>query len=304
MDSLGRFTLFVQVAEAGSFVAASHQLGISASAVGKGIARLEERLGVSLFRRNTRSISLTEEGLIFLERCRRILSEIEGIELELSKRQKPSGKLKVTMPLVNQLLLPILSQFHEAYPDINLELDFNDRIVDLVNEGFDIAIRTGEPQDSLMKTRRLGGYTMMLVAAPRYLERHGTPRKLADLIDHACLHHRYHHSGKMEEWPLDDASGIGLRLPTTIVCNNIEALRYLTLEARGIACLPDFSVRECVAEGSLRHILARHVHSTGTFRVFWPASRHLSPRIRAFVDFIAARVSQDDNPSRLSLKPQ
>ncbi|MEI2387389.1 LysR family transcriptional regulator [Breoghania sp. JC706] len=288
MESLSRFALFIQVVESGSFVAAGRQLGISPSAVGKGIGRLEENLGVSLFRRTTRSLSLTDEGRLLLERCRRIFCELEAIETELASRStEPKGVLKITMPLVHKLLLPSLGRFSEAHPNVELELDFTDRLVDIVNEGFDVAIRTGDLQDSLLTSRRLGSYTMMLVASAGYLAARGEPAGPCDLANHSLLRHRYLHSGKMEDWPLTGVDA-GLTLPTTIVCNNIEALMDLALEGRGIACLPDFAVRDAIAQGRMRQVLRPHVHHEGVFRVLWPSSRHASPRVRAFIDFLVA----------------
>lgn len=307
MDNLSRFALFVQVVETGSFVAAGRQLGISASAVGKSVTRLEERLGVSLFRRSTRSISLTEEGEIFLNHCRRILTEIDDIELELSRRMKqPKGKLKITMPLVNQLLLPVLAKFGERFPEIELDLDFSDRIVDVVNEGFDAAVRTGDLSDSRLMTRRLGSFRMMLVAAPAYLAAQGRPDSATELADHACLRHKWLHSGKLEDWPIDNCD---IQIPTTIVSNNIEALIYFVRDGRGIACLPDFAVRDDIANGDLVHILPDDITNVGTFRILWPASKHMSPRIRALVDFMVSTmatsfVAQGEMPSTRLRKQQ
>ncbi|MGO1252808.1 MAG: LysR family transcriptional regulator, partial [Alcaligenes aquatilis] len=144
MDSLNSFVVFVQVAEVRSFVAAGRLLGVSASAVGKSVARLEEKLGVRLFHRSTRSVSLTAEGSLFLERSRRILAEIEAAEQELSQATTmPHGRLRVSLPLVSSLLLPVLGEFMREYPEIELDLDFSDRLVDVIEEGFDAVVRTG-----------------------------------------------------------------------------------------------------------------------------------------------------------------
>ncbi|MGV2465281.1 UNVERIFIED_CONTAM: LysR family transcriptional regulator, partial [Pseudomonas aeruginosa] len=157
MDSLSGFTVFVRVAETRSIVGAARTLGVSASAVGKRVARLEEKLGVRLFHRSTRSITLTAEGSLFLERSRRILAEIEATELELSQsRETPRGRLRVSLPLVSGLVLPALADFMQAYPDIELDLDFSDRVVDVVDEGFDVVLRTGQPVDSRLSMRELG----------------------------------------------------------------------------------------------------------------------------------------------------
>ena len=181
-DSLGALNVFVQAAETRSFTAAGRQLGISSSAVGKAVARLEERLGVRLFHRSTRAITLTPEGSLFLERCRRIFCEVEAAELELSRtRAHPRGVLRVSLPVVGMLMMPTLSAFMHAWPDIELDLDFSDRLVDVIEEGFDAVIRTGEASDSRLMTRVLGTFGYRLVGAPAYFEKTGRPRHLATL---------------------------------------------------------------------------------------------------------------------------
>lgn len=197
MDSLSGFTVFVRVAETRSIVGAARTLGVSASAVGKRVARLEEKLGVRLFHRSTRSITLTAEGSLFLERSRRILAEIEATELELSQsRETPRGRLRVSLPLVSGLVLPTLADFMQAYPDIELDLDFSDRVVDVVDEGFDVVLRTGQPVDSRLSMRELGEFQLKLVGSPAYFARHGTPRCPEDLLRHTCLHYRFPNTGR------------------------------------------------------------------------------------------------------------
>jgi DNA-binding transcriptional LysR family regulator len=292
VDSLNGFMVFVQVAETRSFVAAGRLLGVSASAVGKSVARLEEKLGVRLFHRSTRSVSLTAEGALFLERSRRILAEIEAAELELSQATAaPRGRLRVSLPLVSSLVLPVLGEFMREYPDIELDLDFSDQLVDVIEEGFDAVVRTGDPTDSRLSARRLGSFRSLLVASPDYLARRGTPKVPADLLQHACLHYRFPHSGKLETWALRRAAGEPeLPLPTSMICNNIETRVCFALQGLGIAYLPEFSIREPLADGRLRTVLADHVERTGVFHVLWPASKHPSPKVRALVDFLCARV--------------
>jgi len=167
MDSLGSLSVFVQVAQTLSFTAAGRVLGVSSSAVGKSIARMEERLGVRLFHRSTRSITLTSEGALFLERSRRILAEVEAAEQELTDAAAtPRGKLRISVPQVRGLLMPVLSDFMRAYPEIELDVDFSDRMVDVIEEGFDAVIRTGKPEDSRLMARHLGHYQLVLVATP------------------------------------------------------------------------------------------------------------------------------------------
>ena len=298
IDSLGGFTVFVQVAETRSFVAAGRALGVSASAVGKRVARLEARLGVRLFHRSTRSITLTSEGMLFLERSRRVLAEIEAAELELSSRAgKPRGRLRIGLPLVSTLVLPGLASFMEAFPEVQLDLDFSDRLVDVIEEGFDAVVRTGDPGDSRLSSRELGVFSQRLVASPGYLALRGVPARPTELVNHSCLHFRFPNSGKLEAWPLRWGEGIDgeaatpIDLPVSMVCNNIETRLHFALAGCGIACLPDFAVTEALTSDRLRAVLDTHLAPrTVTFRVLWPSGRHLSPKLRAFIDFLGERM--------------
>lgn len=292
MDSLSGFAVFVQVAETRSFVAAGRLLGVSASAVGKSISRLEEKLKVRLFHRSTRSITLTAEGTRFLERSRRVLSEIEAAEAEISQANTaPRGRLRVSLPMVTSLVLPVLSQFMLKYPEIELDLDFTDRMVDVVEEGFDAVVRVGELPDSRLMSRVLGQYRMLLVASPAYLKKHTSPKHPSDLVAHTCLHYRFPNSGKLEVWPLVQRPGdADLSLPTSMACNSVETLRCFAQKGLGITCLPDFAIGDALKEGLLKPVLNDYVQGTGTFRVLWPASKHPSPKLRVFIDFLVEHV--------------
>ena len=293
MDSLNGFVVFVQVAETRSFVAAGRLLGVSASAVGKSVARLEEKLGVRLFHRSTRSVTLTAEGALFLERSRRILAEIEAAQQELSQASSaPRGRLRVSLPMVSSLVLPVLGEFMRAYPEIELDLDFTDRRVDVIEEGFDAVVRIGNPVDSRLSARRLGSFAMQVVASPDYLALRGTPQVPADLLQHTCMHYRWPNSGKLETWALRQAPGEPeLQLPTSMICNNIETRVCFALQGLGVTYLPEFAIREPLADGHLQLILEDYVEHRGVFYVLWPASKHPSPKVRALVDFLCTRIA-------------
>ncbi|WP_282363156.1 LysR family transcriptional regulator [Pseudomonas sp. PS01297] len=293
MDSLNGFVVFVQVAETRSFVAAGRLLGVSASAVGKSVARLEEKLGVRLFHRSTRSVTLTAEGALFLERSRRILAEIEAAQQELSQASSaPRGRLRVSLPMVSSLVLPVLGEFMRAYPEIELDLDFTDRRVDVIEEGFDAVVRIGNPVDSRLSARRLGSFAMQVVASPDYLALRGTPQVPADLLQHTCMHYRWPNSGKLETWALRQAPGEPeLQLPTSMICNNVETRVCFALQGLGVTYLPEFAIREPLADGHLQLILEDYVEHRGVFYVLWPASKHPSPKVRALVDFLCARIA-------------
>ncbi|QNH13368.1 transcriptional regulator [Xanthomonas sp. GW] len=290
MDSLGSLRGFVQVVESGGFAEAARVLGVSASAMAKSVARLEQSLGVRLFHRSTRSQTLTAEGQLFLPRCRRILAEAEAARSELgSHAATPKGRLRVSLPMNNNVLLPVLADFMRAYPQVQLDLDFDDRLVDVIEDGFDAVLRVAEPDDSRLASKRLGGFRRCLVAAPDYLQRCGTPRAPADLLAHQCLHYRFRSSGRLEAWPMG-AAAAGLQLPVSMVCNNIETRLSFALRGCGIALLPEHSVRDAVANGMLRTLLDDYVAADGTFHLLWPSGRHVLPKLRVFIDYLSERL--------------
>ncbi|TXE57521.1 LysR family transcriptional regulator [Serratia ureilytica] len=292
MDNLAGVSAFVQAAETLSFVDAGRVLGISASAVGKSIARLENRLGVRLFHRSTRSMTLTTEGRRFLLRCQRILEEMAAAERDISDTHSaPRGKLRVSLPLVGGLLNPVLAEFVRNYPDIELEADFSDRRVAVIEEGFDAVIRVGDTEDSRLMSRPLGTFHLQLVASPDYLRRAGIPRQPAELRDHACLLYRFPTTGKVETWPVAGGDklldeGLGKRT----VCNTVDTLIYLAEQGLGIACLPDFAVRQALEQQRLQPVLGDHCQHSGSLKILWPSSKHLTPRLRAFIDIMSVRL--------------
>jgi len=292
MDSLSGFVVFNRVAETRSFVAAGQSLGITASAVGKRVARLESRLGVRLFHRSTRSITLTAEGTLFLERSRRILAEIEATEQALSQASEtPRGRLRVSLPQVTGLVMPALAEFMALYPQVELDLEFTDRMVDIVGEGFDVVMRGGQPLDSRLNAKFLGHFQHRLVASPEYLRERGTPSHPRDLSTHTCLHYRFPSNGKLEVWPLrQEHPDQGYDIPISMVCNHVETRICFALNHRGITCLPDFSVRRELAAGTLVSVLESFMERRGSFYLLWPSGRHVPPKLRVFIDFMLERV--------------
>lgn len=295
MEGLTALSTFVRAAETRGFTDAGRHLGVSASAVGKTVARLEERLGTRLFHRSTRSVTLTAEGEIFLETCRKVIEELNSVEQKLARaRQAPNGKLRVSLPILPDLFMPALKIFMEAYPHIELDLSFSDQLVDVIEEGFDIAIRTGDGSDSRLMSRTVGAYRLQIVGSPSYFERFGTPLTPADLVDHACLHHRYPTTGKLETWPfVRDSIPEEQAIPITMAASTLPPLLSLTMAGAGITCLPDFITAEPIADGRLVRILEQHTTHHNVFRAVWPSSRHLSPKIRVFVDTLVEHLFAD-----------
>ncbi len=291
MSKLSGFEIFVQVAEPRSFSETAKQLGVSSSAVGKSIARLETRLSVQLFYRSTRSITLTHEGSQYLERCRRILDEVQNAELELMESHRaPQGQLKISLPFVDVIVLPLISGFMQRYPEIQLDIDMTDRMVDIIEEGFDAVIRTGTPVDSRLKSRYLGGYQRAIVAAPAYIAQRGMPQQPLDLLQHACLLHKYPSTGRIEQWTGSiDAS----ELPAAMVCNTNRVIIDATLKGLGIACLPEYQVRAYLRDGLLLQVFADQPAAENGYWALWPVSKHVTPKLRAFIDYLVEYFAQN-----------
>ncbi|WP_025126512.1 LysR family transcriptional regulator [Pseudomonas sp. PH1b] len=292
MDWLGSIPVFMQVAETRSFTEAGRLLGVSSSAVGKSIARLEERLETRLFHRTTRSISLTAEGAGFLERCRRIAAEVESAEFQLcDSASAPVGKLRISAPQVHGLLMPVLAEFMQRYPQIELDVDLSDRMVDVVEEGFDLVVRTGNPKDSRLLARQLGRFRMVLVGSPDYFQQRGVPHTPQDLRSHACLRHTFHHTGKLEAWPFKaQADAPEPVLPTRLTSSSIEAVEHAARSGLGIACLPDFMVQAAVRRGELQTVLDEYLEHNGAFWVLWPSSRHAAAKLRVLIAHLSERL--------------
>lgn len=293
MDHFGALSAFVQAAQTRSFTEAGRRTGVSSSAVGKAVARLEEDLGVRLFHRSTRAITLTAEGSLFLERCNRIFAEFEVAKRELTQAAgKPQGKLRVGLPQLGMSLMAHLIAFQQAYPEVELELEFSDRLVNVIEEGFDAVMRIGEVEDSRLTRRRLNGYSHRLVAAPSYLSERGVPARPSDLPEHSCLRYRYPTSGKLDPWPLVlKGAAVSVDVPTSATANAIEALLAMAEAGLGIACLPDFFVEEAIAQGRLIPVLERYVRDHRTISILWPSSRQPLPKIKAFVEFMTSRLA-------------
>jgi DNA-binding transcriptional LysR family regulator len=298
MDSLTALGVFVRAAETRSFTDAGRRLSVSSSAVGKTISRLENRLGVRLFHRSTRAITLTREGELFLESCSRIFSEINKIEVEFSRsKATPKGRLKLSLPDVGTLMMPTLHGFMLEYPEIQIDAEFTDNVVDVIDGGYDAVIRSGEQTDSRLMSKRLGNYRLEVVGSPSYFARHGTPATPDDLKSHACLHHRYPSSGKLQRWPFAKSGPYAdIELPISAAVTTIEPLVSLAELGIGLACVPNFTVRRQVAEGSLVRILDEYIEHVGVLSALWPSSRHCSPKLRVFVDYMAEHLFPKTSP--------
>lgn len=291
MEKINDIPIFVQVVDSGSYVAAARVLGQTPSSIGKTIARLERQLGVRLFYRNTRSISLTAEGTRFLARCRTIMNEVAAAEADFARaRDTPHGKLRVSVPLVSGAWTAVFAEFMHAYPDIDLEISFTNRNVDLVEEGFDTVLRIGVLEDSRLRVRKIASFRLLLVASPAYLATRPPLTSLDDLTQHLCLRSRNASTRKLYPWPLGpDALKRSEQLVNRLVCDHNAMLLSAALHGHGIACVPEFWAKDQVAGGKLVAVLGAATDNRRTVSALWPMGPP-SPKTSTFVDFMAARL--------------
>lgn len=304
MENLNGLKIFVRVSETLSFVETGRQLGLSASAIGKAIARLEHRLGVRLLNRNTHDVSLTAEGLLFLRRSRRILSEVELAAQELSEsRQSVGGPMRISIPTWATTFMPIFARFIQAFPKLKLELDLSDRLVDIVAEGYDLVIRTGEIQSSSMMTKSLDSFRHVLVASPTYLATHGIPHSPASLQAHLCLHRRHPETGQIEPWPLFDGdANLDLELPIAAIANSVDARIELAEHGAGIACVPAICVDRQLEDGRLISLLDSSIRNAGALHLLWASGATPSRNVRALIDYLTQAGLNERLGSALSIR--
>lgn len=297
LDRITDIVAFVRVAEARSFTAAAEQLGLSRSAVGKCVARLEGRLGVRLLHRTTRSVSPTDEGEAFRARCVRILGDLDEAETAMASRSgRPRGRLRLDLPVSFGRLhvLPLVHRFMALWPDVVVNVTFNDRFVDLVEDGVDLAVRIGGEEDSRLVARVLAPHRLATCATPDYLARHGAPETPDDLGRHSCL--AFTHAGRPSDWRFrigpggngGTASGSvrAVGVHGRFCASNAEALRDAALAGCGIGQLATFLVGEDLRAGRLVPVLAAYAVDGAPVRAVYPTGRHLSPKVRRLIDLI------------------
>jgi len=297
MQDLRTLAIFVKVAERLSFVRAAADLGITQSGVSNAISRLEDQIGTPLLARTTRKVSLTEHGAAFFERCRQALADIEEAELALKNAQlKPAGNLRIDMPVSfgRIKVVPLLGAFQARYPDIALRVTFNDRYVDLIEEGIDVSIRFGVLQDSSLIARRLGGAQLSVVGAPRYFAKHGTPKRPEDLSGHNCLAFTFRETRLAREWRFarTGAQGggeIALTPKGNISLSDGASVCDAARAGYGLAQLQDFFIDALIARGQLVPVLDKFKPPAQPIWLVYPQTRHLSPKVRVFVDFMAEK---------------
>ena len=290
LDRLTGLIAFARAASFGSYTAAARSLAISPSAVSKSVQRLEQRLGLRLFNRTTRSLSLTPEGHDLHERALRLLREAEEIEqAAIAARAEPAGTLKITapVPLGVRLLAPALPRFRARHPKLSIDLRLSDRFVDLVEEGMDVAIRVGELADSRLIGRRLAPYRLCAFAAPTYLAKHGVPRHPEDLMRHDCVNFRYQNSGQVLRWPFQVGERTLELVPgASITADVSDAVTAILAAGGGIGVTATFIAAPHVERGELVPVLAEFAVDRSAITALWPESRRGSPNVKAFVAFL------------------
>jgi len=296
VDISTHMSLFVRAVQDGSFSAAARSLDLSPSAVSKQIGRLEDHLGVRLLNRTTRRLSLTEEGRAFYERCARIVAEIEEAEeWALARRGTARGKLRVasTVAFAKHQLMPLLPEFMNRYPEVDVALEVTDRPVDLVEEGVDVAIRfTEQLSDPSLVARRLAVNRRLICAAPAYLEAHGVPHTPQDLARHNCL--TLYTISSFNDWTFEGPDGTEvLHVNGTLESNSADALYHATLAGLGIARLSTYLIGPDLKAGRLVAVLPDYVHQDASILAVYPHRRNLSPRVRAFIDFLVEKFTPE-----------
>ena len=293
-DTLKDIPVFVASVEAGSFAQAAVRLHLSRSAVGKSIARLEERLGVRLFHRTTRSQRLTDNGALFYERCLRALEEIRGAESQLETgKHQVSGRLRVAVPVLfgRQCIAPLLIELAQEHPGLELEMSFSDRVVDLVEEGFDMAVRNGTLADSaVLVARRLGVHRMVLCAAPDYLIKNGQPQSVDDLRQYTAIN--YTRAGRVLPWQLMDYDGTSRTfIPrSSLNMDDLQAICDAALAGHGIAWLPCWMVIKEIHQGNLVPLFKQAPDVRFDVHAVWQQTPHLPLRVRIAIDKLASRL--------------
>jgi len=279
---------FVRAADARSFTVAAEQLGLSRSTIGKRITRLEARLGVRLLHRTTRSVTLNDEGAAFYDRCVEILQALEAAEAAMVARSiSPTGRLRIDVPvsLGRLQVLPVIHAYMRQWPMVSVTVSLNDRYVDLVDEGIDVAVRVGGMVDSRLVSRAIAPHRLVTCASPDYLERRGMPQTIDDLASHECL--TFQHGGRVAEWRFA-VDGTRQMIPVSggLCATNAEALRDAAVEGLGIGQLATFLISNELRDGRLVPILANFAAEGEPLSVVYPARRLLPPKVKAFVDLL------------------
>jgi DNA-binding transcriptional LysR family regulator len=294
---LGSIELFCLTAESGSFTAASTKAGLSPAAVSRSIARLEARLGVCLFVRTTRQMRLTEGGRAYYEQCQQALTQLIEAEREITGAQDaPSGRISISAPTpyAHYRLLPLLPSFRQRYPDVQIDIHVSNRNIDFVEEGFDLAIRGREPEDSGLIARRLEDTELLVVATPNYLKYAGIPQTPADLKNHECIQFEMPSSGRKSLWAFNvNDQRVELETSGSYTCqSDFLATATLAKSGAGLMQAYRFTVQEEIDSGAMQAVLTEYGGTTRPFFLIFPQKRHLPLRVRVFIDYLVEHLTR------------
>jgi len=293
MDRFLEMQTFRAVVDAGSFVKAADSLGMSKAAVSRYVADLETRLGVRLLHRTTRRLSLTEEGAVFNTRCRELLLGVEEAEAEISSRSgEARGLLRVNVPVTFSILhlSHLWAAFHELHPRVQLDVELSDRVVDVVEEGYDLAIRIATLPSSSLISKRLASTRVVLCASPQYLETHGVPAHPSELAEHKVIGYSYMSGG--DTWTFDGPDGsVNVKIHPWMSTNNGDTCRAVALANQGIMLQPTFLVGDDLATGKLVEILPDYRSIEFGIYAVYPTRKHVAPKVRALVNFLEQQLS-------------
>lgn len=296
LESLSGLSAFVATVEAGGFAPAARRLGLSPSAVGKAVARVEARLGLRLLNRTTRQVVMTFEGEQLYARATRLIDDLRDMEsMMAAQRGAPMGRIRVSLPatLGRMVIIPHLAEFVACFPGIELDIGLDDRKVDLVEGGYDLAVRTGTLEDSGLIARRLAPHRFVLCAAPAYLAIRDAPLAPDDLAHHACLRFRYPSTGQLERWSFDGRE-MDRELGAGAVFNDGEAVVLAAQAGMGVAQLPDYAAAPALADGRLVALLPDQHCERGALWLVRPSHRASLPRVEAFATFLADTLHRAD----------
>ncbi|MCQ8781850.1 LysR family transcriptional regulator [Mangrovibrevibacter kandeliae] len=300
-DRLGSILAFVRVAELGSFAHAARALGISASAVSKSVARLEDHLGLRLFQRTTRALSLTEDGRTFYGRCAKILEELDEAERSMRERaSEPSGVLRVELPtaLGRTVIAPALGRLTRQYPQLKVDASFDDHLTDPIQAGLDALVRIGEPRDLRLMVRRVGTVRYVVCGSPAYLAAHGAPQTPEDLKDFDCIRRLPRDASSYAPWkfarPGTDAA-FERQVAGTLSFDSNDVILDAGLAGTGLVQLHDYMARPHLRSGQLVQVLDAYAASGPPISVLFPSNRHLAPKVRVFIDFVADILRPNDD---------
>jgi len=289
MDKFQEMASFVAVVEAGSFVGAADATGLSKAAVSRHVAELEQRLGARLLHRTTRRLSLTDDGQLFFARAKEMLAAIDEAESEISSRSgEPSGLLRINAPLTFGVmhLAPLWGRFAQLYPKVSLDIELSDRVVDLVEEGYDLAVRITNLPSSQLVSRQLASTRMVACASPSYLALHGTPQRPRDLAQHEVISYSYWAARNEWTFTAPDDNPVVVRTRARIHANNGDTCRAAALDHQGIILQPDFLVADDLRRGDLVELLPTYRAMTLGIHAVYPSRKHLPIKTRRLVDFL------------------